>query len=308
MRIYLNPYCDYGRGRSKWQKIEPGLRQRFGEFEVEEIQSPSQINNQIEEAVKAGERVFIVAGGDGTVNLMVNALMASSAPKQEFAVGAVGLGSSNDFHKAFRSETFIEGVPTKMNRKKAFLCDLIRIRYRNGQNHTITRYCIINASIGITAQANALYNSKLPFIVRVQRLSQEAAIVVSALKTIFSYRNIACTLTLGKSEGRRFHLTNLGVIKNPHFTGGLCYDTSIKPDDGKLGVNLCSDMTRFEALKILVRLYKRQFRGVPKTYSWYANKLSVTSALPFALEMDGEVVSAHQAEFKLMPKAMRCCQ
>ncbi len=308
MRIYLNPYCDFGQGWSKWREIEPELRKRFGEFDVEEIQSPSKLSSQIEKAIKGGERIFIAAGGDGTVNLIVNTLMASSAAKKDLILGAVGLGSSNDYHKPFRSETFVQGIPTRMNSRKAFPCDMIRIRYRNGQNNTWTRFSIINASIGITAQANALYNSRLPFIVRIKRFSHDCAVVASALKTIFSYRNIPCTLTLGKSESRSFHLTNLGVIKNPHFAGGLCYDTCLKPDDGKLGVNLCAGMTKFETIKTLARLYRRQFRGQPKTYSWNVNTLSVESALPFALEMDGEVVSARHAEFKLLPKAMRCCR
>lgn len=308
MRIYLNPYCDFGKGWSKWKKVEPALRHRFGAFEVEEIKSPSQLSNQIEEAIEGGERLFIAAGGDGTVNLMMNALMVSSVAKQEFTLGAVGLGSSNDYHKPFRHETFVRGIPTRMNWKKAFPCDMIRIRYRNSQNRALIRYSIINASIGITAQANALYNSRLPFIVQIKRFSHDGAVVASALKTIFSYRNIPCTLAWGKSEASRLHLTNLGVIKNPHFAGGLCYDTWVRPDDGKLGVNLCAGMTKFETIKTLARLYMRQFRDQPKIHSWYANKLSVASVLPFALEMDGEVVSAHHVEFELMPKAMRCCQ
>jgi diacylglycerol kinase (ATP) len=308
MRIYRNPYCDFSKGWSKWRKIEQALRHRFGAFEVEEIQSAPLLSGQIEEAIEGGERFFIAAGGDGTVNLIVNALMASSVPKKDFILGAVGLGSSNDYHKPFRSETFVRGIPTRMNRKKAFLCDMIRIRYRNSQNQTLIRYSIINASIGITAQANALYNSRLPFVVRIKRFSHDCAVVASALKTIFSYRNIPCTLTLGESEASSIHLTNLGVIKNPHFAGGLCYDSCVKPDDGKLGVNLCAGMTKFETIKTLARLYKRQFRDQPKTHSWNVNKLSVESALPFALEMDGEVVSAQHAEFELLPKVMRCCR
>ncbi|MFX0195499.1 MAG: diacylglycerol/lipid kinase family protein [Candidatus Hodarchaeota archaeon] len=307
MHIYLNPHCDYGQGRSKWQKIEPELRLRFGEFIVEEIPSPEGLGDQIKEAIAAGEHVFIAAGGDGTVNLMVNALMNSSAAKQRVVLGAIGLGSSNDFHKTFRPETFIEGVPTRMDWKKATPCDVIRAQYRNAQNHLSTRYCIINASIGITAHANAVYNSRLPFIEFIQRISIEAAIIASALKTIFTFHNIPCKIALQKSEPHQFRLTNLGVIKNPHFAGGLCYDTPVKPDDGKLGVNLCADMTMFEAISTLVRLYKRQFRGRLKTYTWLTTTLSVTSARPLALEMDGEVLQTSHVEFKIIPKAIRCC-
>jgi len=127
MRIYFNPYCDYGKGRKKWQKIEPELRKRFRKFKVEEIKSPYNLSNQIEEAEESGERFFVAAGGDGTVNLMVNALLKPSSPKKGIVFGAIGLGSSNDFHKPFRHETFIEGMPTRMNWHETISSDVIHI-------------------------------------------------------------------------------------------------------------------------------------------------------------------------------------
>jgi diacylglycerol kinase family enzyme len=66
MIIFLNPSCDYGKGRKKWQKVEPELRRRFGEFTVEEILSPDRLAGQVEDAIAVGENFFIAAGGDGS--------------------------------------------------------------------------------------------------------------------------------------------------------------------------------------------------------------------------------------------------
>ena len=307
MHIFLNPNCDYGKGREKWKKIEQGLRSAFGDFIMEEIISPEKFNDQVEAAVQAGEYYFVAAGGDGTINLLINGLMNSSINKNKLVIGAIGLGSSNDFHKPFNPENFILNIPVKMDISKLKHHDVIRVQYKNLQNHFITSYCIINASVGITAHANAIYNSRLPFLEFIQKISVEAAILLSAIKTIFSFQNLRCKITLEKSQPQQVKLTNLGVFKNPNFAGGLCYDTIIDPDDGKLGVNLCTEMTKFEAINAMMRLYNKKFSGYLKTYSCFSNELSVASDQLFALEMDGEVVQTNHVKFQLLPKLLRCC-
>jgi len=307
MRIFVNPVCRYGRGRRIWALVEPALHQRFGGFDAEEIRSVEGFESQVSTALATGERVFIAAGGDGTVNLLLNTLLNFGATGDDVILGAVGLGSSNDFHKPFRPESFVERIPVRMDWQNAVACDVIAVRYQNGGDGFSRRYCLINASIGLTAEANALYNSRPRSIALVQRISHEAAVVTSALQTIARYRNISAELSLEHQPAEPFRVTNLGVIKNPHFAGGLCYDTAIRPDDGQLGVNLCAGMTKWEAVMTLLRLYRKDFAGHPKTYSWLAGEFGLKSKTPFALEMDGEVVKTDRAVFNVLPGLMRCC-
>ncbi len=307
MRVLVNPVCNYGLGRKAWPRVEPALRRRFGAFDVEEIESPRAVDGQVARALEEGERVFIAAGGDGTVNLLLNALLNAGLKAEDAVLGAVGLGSSNDFHKPFRSESFVEGIPTRMEWKKAGACDVIGVRYGSGGGEPATRYCLVNASIGVTAEANALYNSRAKSIALAKRLGHEAAVIVSALLTIGRYKNIPAGLGLEGRPLESFRITNLGVIKNPHFAGGLCYDTIIRPDDGTMAVNLCQGMGKGEAVRALLRLYQKKFSGYSKTRSWTAREFRVQSRKPFALEMDGEVVSAARADFSILPGRMRCC-
>jgi len=307
MYIFLNPNCDYGKGKKKWQRIASEIQRCWGSFKLEEIESPQTLPGQIKKAAVRGERFLVAAGGDGTVNLIANAILELSLDREDVVLGAVGLGSSNDFHKPFKAQNFIKGVPVRLDRDQNVECDLIRVSYRKNNQPLESRYCLINASIGITAEANAFYNSRQTWIDFIQRLSIEAAIMASALKTIFTFRNIPCLLNSEYFGINRLYLTNLSVVKNAHFAGSLCYDTIIKQDDGKMGINLCYDMTRLEAVRTLVKLYKHQFIGLPKTETWSETYFSISSQTPFALEMDGEVVEADYAEFNLIPKALRCC-
>lgn len=308
MRVFINPVCDYGRGLDKWRKVAPELQTRYGPFQSDVIQSPATLQKQVEEAWNNGERLFISAGGDGTLNLLLNCLFTISTGGRMFVIGAVGLGSSNDFHKPFCQETMAGKVPVRMDWTNAIETDVIRINYKNGNSHSNNRFCLINASIGITAQANAFYNSRNAFISLTKKICHDAAVITCALNTIVTYSNIPCSLTLAENKPFDVSLTNLGVIKNPHFAGGLCYDQNIRPDDGDLGINIGSGMSKLEAIRTLARLYRRKFSEFPKARSLRAKKITVKSERSFALEIDGEVVEANAAEFKIYPKAVRCCR
>lgn len=308
MRVFINPVCDYGRGLDKWGKVADEIRNRYGPFQTEQIQSPEKFLKQVEDAWNKGERLFISAGGDGTLNLMLNSLLNISSERRMFVVGAVGLGSSNDFHKPFQLETMVQKIPVRMDWKNAMETDVIRIDYQNGKSRPSSRFCLINASIGITAQANAFYNSRNKFISLTKKIGHDAAVVACALNTIVTYSNIPCTLTLEGNKRFDVSLTNLGVIKNPFFAGGLCYDQTVRPDDGMMGINIGSNMSKLEAIKVLAGLYRRKFSEFPKTRSLRAKRISIKSDRSFALELDGEVVEASAAEFKIFPRAVRCCR
>lgn len=307
VRIFLNPYCNYGTALARWKKVKVKIHNRIGAFELEEIVSPDEIVLQVSNALRNGENMFVAAGGDGTVNLLLNAIMKLS-DNPNTIIGAVGLGSSNDFHKPFRPKSFINGIPVKIDFENAVPCDVIQIRYQNTEANWGTRFCLINASVGLTAEANAFFNLRHTFMKMLQRVSVNAAILYATLRTILTYHDKSFQLIMNNGEKQRFMVTNLGIIKNPHFTGTLCYDTAIEPDDGKLGINLCRDLSLYERIETLIALYNHRFKERPKTKSWFATQLSLKSDKIFALEMDGEVIHTNNAEFNIIPKRVRCCR
>lgn len=307
MHIFLNPTCHFGKGLEKWEKIFAEMQQ-FLSFTVDELQSPESLEGLLQEKIMTGEKVFIAAGGDGTVNLLANALMKRDGYNGPFILGAIGLGGSNDFHKPFSTHSQIKGIPVRLNWQKAVPSDIIRVRFKSGSGNVLTRYSAINCSIGITAQANAFCNSRSPFVERLRHLSVEASIIYCALKTLFKYTNILCAVEIHNEQKQEFPITNLSVIKNPHFAGGLCYGTDIKPDDGKLGIHLAFGMRKFEVMKTMVNLYKHRFPRHAKTNTWITPELIVKSENPFALEIDGDVMTTDSVKFDLLNKALRICQ
>jgi len=305
--VFLNRRASYGRGGAAWDRVRPELERRTGPLEVVEIGSDEGVREAVREAAGRGERAFIAAGGDGTVHTLANALV-DLGEGADVTLGAVGLGSSNDFHKPFDRGAFVCGVPVRVDCGRAEPRDVIRVVYEEESGRTATRCAVINASIGVAAEANAGFNEPTPFVRCVRRLSVDAAIVASVLRTLATYRDVACRIAVDGADQGAHSVSSLGIVKNPHFAGAFCYDEPVEPDDGLLGVHLCERLTRFQVLATLAALSRRRFSGRPKTRSWKGSRVSVDGERAFALEMDGEVVLARRAEFTALRKRLRCCR
>src|ERR1035437_1805055 len=135
--VILNPNAHGGRAVELWNRVArcvPGSVMADG--------APAAIAH----AIALGERIFIAAGGDGTVNALLNAIVEAKGalPLDAFTLGAVGLGSSKDFPKPFaRVEN---GIPLKVDDARTTPRDVGLIRSENG-----ARYFLIGASFGAAA-------------------------------------------------------------------------------------------------------------------------------------------------------------
>lgn len=304
--VLLNPRASYGRARAAWNRVGRLVEERLGRVGVMVVASRSDVDDAVRSALAAGERTFVAAGGDGTVNSVATSLLTSGGAG-DAAMGAIGLGSSNDFHKRDRPGERLAGVPVRLDRAGARPQDVIRIDYEDESGSPGTRYAVLNASLGITAAANACFNEAPGPVRLARRLSMDAAIVASVLRTLAYYRDIPCDLWVDDGHEGTVMVSNLGIIKNPHFAGSFCYDAPIEMDDGRLGVNLCERLTPFQSLVTLAALSRRRFTGRPKTRSWVAAGARIEAQTAFALETDGEVSRVRSARFTVMPRALVCC-
>jgi diacylglycerol kinase (ATP) len=307
VRVFLNPGATHGTGRERWARVAPELSRRLGALEVEETRSPAETTRRIEELVGRGERRFVAAGGDGTVNLLVNALMAAANRAGDVVLGAVGLGSSNDLHKPYGDADTVDGMPVHVDFERARERDVIRIDGVGEDGTLSVRYSLVNAGIGITAEANARFNEPNVLVKAARRLSVDAAITAAVLSTLATWRDLTCALSTDGGGPAMTSVTNLGVYKNEHFGGSLCYDATVGRADGRLGVALCESMTALETVRTLSALRKGLFTGRPKTRTWSASTLSVSADRPFALETDGEVARVRRAEFAVAGRRLLCC-
>ncbi len=308
MIVLLNPSAGGGTALKKWARIEPEMRRRWGSFEVQCLDRFTPPGALVSALVDAGERQFVAAGGDGTLNAVVHAIMSALPEERQasVAIGAVGLGSSNDFHKPMVPGCAIAGIPCAVNFASAARRDVgvITLRCEAGEDR---RHFLVNASVGITAEANRLFNTPEGILCRLKGHWTRGAILYAAARAMMGFADIRVMLRLDAEGRRSVRLTNLAVLKSPYVGGNLKYPDGPRYDSGRFAVTLLHGAGRFGRLTFFRALSHGRLSCADRVASWMASSVALQADAPFPVEFDGEVVLVVAATFSLLPRHLKVC-
>jgi len=307
MLVLVNPQAQGGRGARAWWRVARDVRRRLGAFRTVVPPTRALAVRVLDEALAAGERTFIAAGGDGTMNFLLTTLLErANGARDELVLGAVGLGSSNDFHKPIRRG--LEGrVPLRLDVRHATPHDVCRLDWLDASGAWQRRWWIVNASVGVTANGNLLYNRAAGLIGFMKRRSRSAAMALAAARAVWSARPWAVRLAVDGVHLGLASLSNLAVVKNPHFTDSLYYDSPVEPASGRFWVHVVHAASRVRLLHVLAGLARGQFVGTMGTASFPARTLDLHADRPLPVEADGEVLVTRAARMTVCPRAVRVC-
>ncbi len=308
MHLILNKYAGGGSAKRKWEQIKTVICKRFEMLKVFDIQNHTELENAIKKAIETDNKKFIIAGGDGTLNKFINRLIdiVDKENLKSIKIGAIGIGSSNDFHKPIIMENQINEIPAKINFNDYELRDVGMIKYKSG-SEILHKYFLLNASIGVTAEANNLFNNPDLVLRFLKKYFTGAAILYSAFKTIFLYKNIEAKIIFNSNEAYLFQISNLSIIKNPNISGDLSYPSDPDYQNGLYEIYLANSMNKFDLIKLLFLLSKKAFPKNEKTKYCRTSKIKVTAENNFLIEFDGEVIKTNYAEFSILNKYLNVC-
>lgn len=301
--ILINRSANRGKALKNWNMIrEEVLLLLPLNSTIITYDPPFDLKNCVIDLIQNQSIEFIIsAGGDGSMNYLINAIMALPEDiRQNLIIGAIGLGSSNDALKPFN--TLIQGIPVKLDAQRSSIIDLGKIIIKSPEKEK--RFFLNNSSIGITATANFYFNQKKGFIRVANSIGTNLSVIAAAIKAIILLKNKPIQFIYDSRE-ETLNISNLSILKSPFLGGSLKYDQAIERDDGNLGLNICNDMSKFELVRTLYYLNKTKFTGRPKCITKEIKKLSIQSDQELPIEFDGELISAKELEYSVVPKAIR---
>lgn len=308
MLVVVNANCMGGRGHERWDRVRGKLAAEGVAFDAVLPNGVAEADEAIREGIARGCDLIVAAGGDGTVNAALNAIMdpTTDRPRGGVALGAIGLGSSNDFHKP-RVRRRLAGFPARLSAEDGARADVGKARLLHPDGRETIRYFVLNASMGIVAEGNAFFNDGDAVIRRLKKLNTEAAILYAAFTKIAQNEASRVALEVDGTPVLEEAVVNIGVLKSVHFAGGMRYDTPVTSSDGMFDVNVWGRMKRRDIVRTMVGLYGGRFQGRPHARCLRGRTVRLVPSRPTHLELDGEIFEVTSAEMTVLPKALTVC-
>lgn len=290
-----NPAAGGGKVARRWSALQERLAPHVGDGGIWRTECRGDAIRLGSMARREGVGRIIVCGGDGTLNEVVNGLLATdagTAPMPELLIYDHGTGG--DFVRMLpcRGSDF-ENVLRHSVRRPV---DVGRVTVGDGTVRHFINVSSFGVSGLIAEQINA--TGKL--------LGGMASFYLGTLKGLIGWRNRAIRLTAPGFE-ETLDITAVAVANARYFAGGMQIAPGAELADGMLDVVIIKDA----GAGIFLRHAPSLYRGTHLRLPWFETfrtpwlEAHVVDEGPLVgVETDGEVVGKLSARYDILPTAL----
>jgi diacylglycerol kinase (ATP) len=260
-------------------------RDRSWQVEIAATTAPGDATRRAQQAAAAGYNAVVAAGGDGTVNEVMNGLVGTST-----ALGVLPLGTVNIWAREM-------GLSMDMLKAAAILAEskLTSIDVGMAGN----RYFLLMAGIGFDAAVTATVNAA-----EKKRIGA-LAYIKQAVQVAWNFRGTRPRL---KIDGKRVRGKILMVtIGNSQLYGGVVKFTAHATiDDGLLDICVIKGEGMLSAPRRLISIFARHYNRDPKVQYYRGSTIEIRGqrgkSLP--IQIDGDYLGQTPMTFRVVPNSL----
>jgi len=300
--ILFNPSAGKGRASQKRRALQKCLKEEGVACDWFESRHEDDLRDLVK-ATAADYPILVAAGGDTTLLIVINELMHLKADN---TLGMIGLGSCNDVVKEFDVHT-LKKACRAIRRNRSRQIDLGMVR----EGRKILRYYPGQASIGLSVLVNQYVEhvvKRSPRLGKYQTLSG----IRGGWQACRS-AEVPIRLEVEFEKGRVSGEFMLAVFNNiRYYAAGKMATPRARPDDGLLDAFLVKKCSFSRLAYVTFLTPPAAYADKKEVVILQAAKFSVSSDKPFAVQIDGEVLSAGECprqfsslEFASAPRALK---
>jgi diacylglycerol kinase (ATP) len=296
-KIIANPNAGHGKGAKAIPEIERELTRLGLDFDLVQTERVGHGIQLAREAALAGYQVIVAAGGDGTINEVVNGLMEARQASQDRPVlGVLCAGRGNDFGPCIDIPEDLMAACQVLKEDHRRIIDIGRVR---GGKFPDGRYFANNVGVGFDA-IGTIEVAKLP---EWGMLS----FMIAILKTIFLFYK-GPTVRLDYDDQSLTTSTLMLLTMNGKRMGtGFKMAPDSKPDDGLFDLVIVRQVSRRRIFGLIPHFMKGTQGSQPEVRTLRAARVTINSvegALP--AQSDGEIicVDGKRLDIEMLPRQL----
>ncbi len=276
-------------------EIEPELREALGEVDIVMTVAAGDALELARRAAAEGYRRLFVAGGDGTLNEVLNGVAAVPGALGRTTFGVIPLGTGNDFAAAL-------GLPEDVEESIRILLVGQTIEADVGLLND-RRFVNVSAG-GFVAEVSDAVNPQL------KTVAGKLAYLVGGAQVLFDYEPVRATVSAAAGDGgpeftRELDLQLFAVCNSRLVGGGRLIAPHAEIDDGLLDVCLVESMPTLEFLGLLTRVSEGDHVSDERVHYFRARSVELRFDRGIKVNTDGEVLETDSCRYSVEPRAAR---
>ncbi|MCB9153285.1 MAG: diacylglycerol kinase family lipid kinase [Caldilineae bacterium] len=285
--VIFNPHAGRGRGAKRAESVVAALHAVDFEFDSVVSETRGHAIELAQRAAESGRELIVAAGGDGTLNEVVNGVMQARQHGVPARLGVMPIGSGNDFAGSLGITTDLRQAAEILKRDHVRRVDAGMV---NG------RYFANNVGMGLEAQVD-IEAHKMTWV------SGQALYLIAIFRAIRSFPHPVVQI---ERDGQQINDKSILMItagNNRRIGGGFLVFPDAVPDDGLLDLCVVDAIPRREILRLLPKLPKGKHVGEPAVEMSRFTHLVVESESPLPVHADGEILwtDARRVEIEVLP-------
>ena len=294
LHLVANPRAGRGRAGKELGRLTSVLESAGVEHRIDTTGHTGHATELTVDAARSGAGTVVAVGGDGTVNEVVNGLMALDEINRP-ALGVVAAGSGADFARTFdlpqHIGTSLAGVVGETRS-----IDVGRIS-ASGPNGDLVRHFGHIDNIGIAA-ATVARADRLP------RWLGKTRYIIAFWPVLARYQPEAMGITIdGASHSLTAH--NVLVANARYAGGGMHFSPHSLPDDGVFDVQMNIGPKR-QAFTLMPKIYRGRHLPSERIFQASGSHILLEPTTPQQMEADGELIGiASRVEVTVVPGALQ---
>ena len=294
IKVIFNPAANRGKAAVLLPRLQRYL-ERHGTFDLAQTTKPGEATALTIQALTQGFNVITAAGGDGTVNEVVNGLLTAQNNGAIGTLGVIPTGSGNDFAYGIGIAQDLETACTRVFVGERRLVDIGHIEDEKQRS----RYFDNGVGIGFDA-AVALEVRKI------HRVGGFLMYLLGVMRTLaFYYKAPLLTVRFDGKEISQETLM-LTVSNGRRHGGGFHITPDASMDDGLLDLCIAARMGRLAILQMIPRLVRGSHVGDSRIQMERGQHFIVEVPDGLAVHLDGEIFAecAHRLEIRVLPRQL----